>query len=496
MREDRSSNTSKALRGMSSQTLVTIVLGVVEIVSFSIMSRLLTAKDFGYYAALSAILVVFNSLAETGIGAAIIQRKDADKHFINNAFTLSFLVGSIISISLFLLSDILASLVVDESMTTPLRLMSLTILCYCMTSPYISILYKRLQFLTVGMINLISLVITTIIAIVLASGGYGYYAIIAKTVISSILTLLGAAMLSKIRFSFSWDFSVIKSIWKFSGWLMASVVFRNFAQQCDRILMSRLLSVEALGAYNRPKEFINQISSKLNGIFDTALFPVLSGIQDNLPSLQRAFRKSLYLMNLFSIMMAIAFFYNAELIIRIFFGIEWLDLVSIFQLLSVALIFNIDGRLADCYLRSLALTKSQFYFRVIETILKFGGIIFAVRYGLYGIAVAVILSNFIMVFVKLLYIARHLYVNFGSVFNTIFKAWQPLVFLIPILSIVSVVYSNTLINNMITLISFIVLTLIIFVMVPTLAGRDYKDEVYSKVRGIINQKLNRRNNNS
>ena len=347
------SNIQKAVKGISSQTLVTVMLGLVEIISFSIMSRLLSVQDFGYYAAMSAILVVFNSFAETGIGSAIIHRKDVDQKFINNAFTLALFFGVIISLALFFLSDYLAKLVVDESMGLPLKLMSLTILCHCMTSPYISVLHKKLKFMTIGYINLISLVVTTIIAIILAYKGFGYYAIIAKVVTASIITLILSATISKVKFSLAWDKNVIKSIWNYSGWLMASVIFRNFSQQADRLLMSKLLSVEMLGSYNRPKEFIDQISSKVNGIFDTALFPILSSIQDNVASLQRSLSKSIYYLNLLSVYLTVAFIYNSELIIQIFFGNEWMHLTLVFQLLCIAIIFNIDGRLSDCYLRSL-----------------------------------------------------------------------------------------------------------------------------------------------
>ena len=170
--KSRQSNTQKAVKGISSQTLVTVMLGLVEIISFSIMSRLLSVQDFGYYAAMSAILVVFNSFAETGIGSAIIHRKEVDQKFINNAFTLALSFGVIISLSLFFLSDYLAILVVDESMGQPLKLMSLTILCHCMTSPYVSVLQKKLKFMTIGYVNLISLVVTTIIAIILAYNGF------------------------------------------------------------------------------------------------------------------------------------------------------------------------------------------------------------------------------------------------------------------------------------------------------------------------------------
>ena len=67
------SNTTKVLKGVSTQTLITILIGVIEIVSFSIMSRLLTQEDFGYYAAIAAVTAIFTSFADAGIGSAIVQ---------------------------------------------------------------------------------------------------------------------------------------------------------------------------------------------------------------------------------------------------------------------------------------------------------------------------------------------------------------------------------------------------------------------------------------
>ena len=96
----KKSNSQKIIKGISSQTIVTIVLGVVEIVSFSIMSRLLTKSDFGYYAAVTAIVAIFACFSDAGFGSAIIQRKDITKRFIDNAFTLSLIFGSLSRFSL------------------------------------------------------------------------------------------------------------------------------------------------------------------------------------------------------------------------------------------------------------------------------------------------------------------------------------------------------------------------------------------------------------
>ena len=129
MSSSKESNTSKALKGMSSQTLVTIMIAVVELVSFSIMSRLLTKEDFGYYAAVTAILAVFKSLSETGIGSAIIQRKNPDARYINNSFTISLFFGLFLMAFLCALARPIAVMVVDETLTIPLLIMSVTLLC-------------------------------------------------------------------------------------------------------------------------------------------------------------------------------------------------------------------------------------------------------------------------------------------------------------------------------------------------------------------------------
>ena len=292
------SNTVKAVKGMSSQTIVTILSGVVEIISFSILSRLLTKEDFGYYAAISAVLAIFNSLSETGIGSAIIQRKDPDSRYINNAFTVNLFFGLFLALIMAALSAPIAKLVVDASMTIPMMILSVTLLFHCLKSVNSSIMIRRLEFMKLGTINLTSEIVTVIVAIFLAVKGFGYYAIITKVVLSSALSLLLSYFYIHTKLRIEFDKASFKSIFSFSGWLMLSSLVRNLSQQIDKLLMSRLLSVKALGEYNRPKDFVFQVSSRIGGIFDTALFPILSNIQNNKQSLCNGYRRSLFLLSL------------------------------------------------------------------------------------------------------------------------------------------------------------------------------------------------------
>lgn len=480
------SNTQKVYRGVSSQTLVTIILGVVEIISFSIMSRLLTKEDFGYYAAISAIVAIFACFSDAGIGSAIIQRKDPSKQFINNAFTISLIFGTVVSLTLFAFSGIIAKIVTDESMTLPLKLMSITLLLNCMNSVNISIMYRRLEFFRVGLINLVSLIITTVVAVVLATRGYGYYAIIAKGILYSIITLCLSFAFAHTRYHFALDGKSFKQIFGFSGWLMASGLFRNLAHDIDKLLLTRLLSVASLGAYNRPKDFISQVSNKLTGIFDSALFPVLSNIQDDNTRLKRAFCESLYYINILGVVLTLSFAVNSELLIRVFFGEQWLDLRDITIILSFLMLFNIDGRLADCFLRSLGLTKQQFFFRIIETVVTSIGVVAGALGGdIKGVAIGVVLTNMFLKLAKILYVSYRIDVPFKTAVFEIFSSWKFVVVVAPICVLMFALLPHTVIGSIILLLVFLTLLVLIFLVFPSFVGGHYVEDGYSVVTRYI-----------
>jgi len=486
------SNTSKVIKGMSSQTLVTIIYGVVEIVSFAIMSRLLTKEDFGYFASISAITAIFQSFSETGIGSAIVQQKNLTQRYINNAFTLCFLVGAFASLLLVATAAPIARSVADASMTVPLMLMSITLLLSCLTSVNNSLMQRKLQFMRIGAIRVGSIIVTTIVCIILAIKGFGYYAIITKALLTSVINYFVSLVLCKTHYSFALDKDTFKKIFSFSGWLMASVFFRNLAHQVDALLMPRLLSVSALGAYNRPKGFVDQISDKINGIFDSALFPVLSGVQDNKQAIYSAFCRSMFLMNVFSLVLSAGVLFNGNLIIRVFFGEEWLELYPVLAAIACTLLFNSTGRLADCFLRSLAMTKQQFFFRVFETVLKLSGILVGFRWGIIGVAVSVAITSMIARLVKIIYIGNRIEISPLRVLGMMFAAWRYGLLLLPVCIIAYIFLPATLGGDIVMAVLFTVLVLVIFLLMPKFVGKQYEEEVFVKITSYIDTIKKRR----
>jgi PST family polysaccharide transporter len=256
-------------------------------------------------------------------------------------------------------------------------------------------------------------------------------------------------------------------------------------------MMPRLLSVTSLGAYNRPKDFVEQISGKFCGIFDSALFPVLSGLQDNVQALNSGFRRSMYIMNMFALLLSMAFMFNSDLLIRIFFGEQWLHLSPVMFVVSFSILFNFDGRLADCYLRSLAMTKQQFFFRVLETVLNIIGVLIGSRWDILGVAIGVVITNAIAKLIKIIFVGLKVNMAPSSTIGIILSSWRYALLFLPICLLAFVFLPNTWTGDIIMALVFVFVGSFIFLLMPTFVGHEYKEDVFSRIQLFVRDKLNR-----
>lgn len=487
------SNSHKVLKGVSTQTLITILTGIIEIVSFSIMSRLLTQQDFGYYAAVTAVASVFYAFSNAGLGSSIIQRKDLDQKFIDNAFTLGLILGLFGTVLLIVCSGPAARYVADETMQVPLIMVAITLLTGTMSSISFSLMHRKLQFLRMGIIRISALIVTTIVSIVLAIKGFGYYAIIAKVILYSITILIVSFIAAKTRFHLSFDLKAYKEILGFGGWLQASSLFRRIAEEIDRLMMSNLFSVKTLGIYSRPKEFINSMTGKICDIFDSSLFPVLSTIQDDNDRITKSYQTTLYYLNIVGLLVSFAFVFNSELIIRIFLGSEWLNVNNLFIVLSFSGILMINGSLGDIFLRSLAFTKQQFLLRILQSVVTAAFILIAAHFGVVAVAVAYLLANFVIILIKMVFISKKIHFSFIKSIVIIINSCQMALVYVPLYILCILLVPNTIGGNLIKLVVFVLLTVVLFMVLPNAVGKKYKREMHNKVITFLDQNVFKKN---
>lgn len=477
---------STFFKGISVQAIVTVVMGLLEMVLFSVFSRLLSKEDFGYFAALIGVVAICQSISEAGLGASIIQKKDASKKFVSTAFTLSFGMGLICAIILFLLAPKIAILVSDETLTVPLRIMSVSLVLNSLISVGNAQLYRELKFKRVGLLRCISYILAGTIGVFLALKGFGLYAIVTYTVCDSLILVILLYLTSVKVPKCCIGKEESKGIISFGGWLTLGVILNNITRQMDKIFTSRLISVEALGSYNRPAGFVSSLTSKITGMFDTVLFPMLSDLQNQRERVISVFYRSISLLNSISAVLSAIFFFNAELIITIFFGEEWLELAPIMKIVSISVLFNVDGQLVDCFFRSMNFVKTGFFVRLLGAIITLLCIFIGAKRGITGLAIGLVISNVSLILIKIIILTFKLEASLKTVIHSWLLAWKPVVILI-LIGCISFFFEPSIIKHIILAVVFAFVIIMEFGFFPKMVSEAYEDIVYPQVQSIKNR---------
>lgn len=480
------SKTDAFLKGVSITTIFTITTGVLGIVYFAVMSRLLSKSDFGYFAALTGVMTVISSIADAGLGAAIIQKKDADKRFISTAFTMSFILGLICFLIVFFGAPLLARMVADDYLTTPIRVMSVTLLFNSFTSVANAQLYRRLQFTRIGTIQFISNFFNTALSVALAIKGCGLYAMIAYATFGPFLTMIMLYTTSAKVPMPGIQKDYVKDIFSFGGWLTLSVICNKVATYIDRLVLPKMTSVETLGAYTRPASFTNNLTGALTDIIDKVLFPMLSDIQDNRQVAINVFYRAIELLNAFSAIFGCILFFNADLIIQVFLGAEWIELVPVMQVVSITSVFFIDTQLVDCFFRSLNFVKTGFYIRFFAMFWNLFCIYWGTKFGVMGIAISLAFANISVIVIKMLVLSKKINADWKTMLKKWVLAWRAAI--IPfILGVLFLILNPqpSFVASIIFAVVFTILLLIEFLFFPKFIGMEYNKTIYPIIRNKV-----------
>lgn len=404
---------SKVFKGAASQTIVAGILGVLGLAYFSIMSRLLTKEDFGYYAIITGITGILTEISNAGLGSAIIQKKDPGKKFIYTAFSLSFIIGFSAFVLLFTLSSALSRLLVgDLFLSVPLKIISITLLLSSLNSIGRALLMRKLKFMRYGLYEIGAFFLSSLVGIGLALMGKGVFAIIIAVVLNQFVILFVLYSTAELRPCLFLDRNYIREIISYGGWLTGCGIVRSLYNQFDKLITTRWLPVASLGAYNRPSYFVNEVGGKIFGVFDVVLFPVLSNIQDDKKKIAAAFEKSSSLLLQLSLFLASSMILASDCLIEIFFGNSWLELKPIFQILSLVLFFESFNRLTDSFFRSLGIVKKYFFVRVLVCVVSAICIILGCQFDIMGLAIGYGVSRICENIIKAVSISPYIRVDY------------------------------------------------------------------------------------
>ena len=287
----------------------------------------------------------------------------------------------------------------------------------------IALLKKSVDFRSIAIINLISLVLSGTTGVTLAILDFGVYALVAQYYVQYITTSISVWFFIQWRpiWSYKHGFSInsIKQIWKFSSNLFYAGLLDTVFTRIDVMVIGKIFSASTLGFYTRSVGFYNLIIRYSSSSISQVFFPVISKMQDDIDGIRILIIKGFHAIG-FTIFFLLFFFYlTADEFIVIFLSEKWLQSSEYFKILLLsAFSYPLSATMMNVLT---GLGNSKVYFRI-ELVKKFMFLITYVvgfQFGIIEFLYGLIINRTIATFINMHYGAKQINLSIFEILKTI-----------------------------------------------------------------------------
>lgn len=376
---------------------------LLQIIVEVILARLLTPHDYGIVAVVTVFTTFFTTLADMGLGAAIIQIKSLTKKDISDIYSFTVYLSVVLMIIFALLAYWIAAFYHNKVYIGIGQLLSIALLFNSLNMVPNGILNREKKFGTIAIRTIVVYVISVIITIGLAYFGWKYYALVAQAILVAVLTFIWNYITTRPKFNFKFSLKPLKRIASYSGFQFAFSLLNYFSRNLDNLLAGKFFGSTDLGYYNKSYNLMQYPVGNLTGILTPVLHPVLSDYQSQVNLMYKKYMRVVKLLSGVGIYAQTICIFAAPEIIGIMYGKQWQNSVIVFQLLGISIATQIINSSNGGLFQALGNTKLLFITGCINTTTTILAIIGGILIGktIYTLAFWISISyilNFIVSF--------------------------------------------------------------------------------------------------
>ncbi|MGL4801682.1 MAG: lipopolysaccharide biosynthesis protein, partial [Cetobacterium sp.] len=365
-----------------------------------ILARLLTPEDYGLIAIIMIFIALANVFVQSGFSTALIQKKNADEEDFSSVFYLSFGIATILYAILYFIAPLISDFYKNIELIKILRVLSLTLFLGTFNSIQNTVIAKNMDFKKQFLSSLIAGVISGLIGIFMAYKSFGVWALVYQQLSNQLIICLTLSVVVKWRPKLTFSFSKIKKLFVFGSKLLISSLLDTLYMNVTSLVIGKVYTPAMLGFYNRGNQFPQLIVSNFNGSIQAVMFPALSAEQENRQRVKEIVRRSIVTSSYIIFPLMIGLVVIAESMVKLLLTDKWLPCVPYLR------IFCLSYALWPIHTANLqainALGRSDIFLKleIIKKILGVIILIISLKYGVYAIAVGVLISGIISSFIN------------------------------------------------------------------------------------------------
>ena len=228
--------------------------GVTLIISI-VLARLLDPAVYGTIALVTVFTSLLHVFIDSGLGTALIQKKDADDLDFSSVFFFNMGMCVLLYGGLFFAAPWIAAFYNLPELTAIVRVLGLTLVISGIKNiqqAYVSrhMMFKKFFFATLG-----GTIGAAVVGIVMAYLGYGVWALVGQYLFNVIVDTIVLWATVRWRPKLMFSFARLKSLLGFGSKLLGVSLITTVYNDIRQILIGKLYTTSDLAFYNKAKQF-------------------------------------------------------------------------------------------------------------------------------------------------------------------------------------------------------------------------------------------------
>ncbi|MBO5557075.1 MAG: lipopolysaccharide biosynthesis protein [Oscillospiraceae bacterium] len=360
-----------------------------QIVSFVVsvvLARILDPVQYGPIAKVAVFTSILLVFVDSGMGNALIQKKDPDDLDFSSVFFFNVGFGLVLYALLFLFAPLIARMYHDVGLTPILRVLGLTVVVAGVKNVQQAYVSKTLQFKRFFFATLGGTLFSAVLGIAMAYRGFGVWALVAQQLsnvtVNTIILWFTVGWRPRRMFSFQRLGGLLRYGWKLLGAQLLDTVYLKLYP----LIIGIRYTDEDLSFFDKGSHLPNLVVENINYSIDSVLLPVLSAQQDQKAQVREMTRRAVKLSTYVMMPLMLGLAACAEPLIRLLLTEKWLPCVPFMQIFCVYYAFfplhtaNLNAIKAMG--RSDVFLKLEILKKLVETLVLF----FTVRIGVFAMA--------------------------------------------------------------------------------------------------------------
>jgi teichuronic acid exporter len=313
---------------------------ILSFLSSIILSRLLVPSEYGLIALITVFTGFIGQFSDAGLSYIII-RSDYKELFYSTIHYLAVIIGVVLTIVVIALAYPIALFYKNPLLFWPTIVMSSSFILRSLITVPFGILSKQLKFNSLGIIDLVCIILEISSMIILAYFRFSYWSLVIAPVLGNIVRIIMYRRLTGVRLK------ILKRKYLAVGFRQAKSIIGNltgfnmlnyWARNSDNLIIGKVYGARDLGIYDRAYKLLNLFLGVITNLFGKVLMPSLKDHGDKGGDINKEYLNTLGVISVLNYPVCVILIFFAKPLVRLLWSDAWIEVADLLPYIGILIL--------------------------------------------------------------------------------------------------------------------------------------------------------------